>query len=1137
MRIRGSLALAAMLILGLLIAVEAARVARHLRGLRLELGQVKLSQLGDQTRRRLGALKEDVFITYYVTDRAGMPSAMRRVEQGVTDLLEAMRGAAGGRLRYQIVDPGTDSDLVRFASRRGVAPFRARSVERDAYSERTVWSTLAVSYGTRPESVINGIGPEHLPRLQKVLVEYLEQMDRPRRPIIALAAPPSFSGLSAALSEKAQVVTADLTAGRPIPPEADLLLWMDPEVVTGSRLKELQEFILKGRSVLFAGSESTAALAEVNGTAALSLGKSTYPAETLLAHFGLRPVRGLFLDKYAGQLPWKDKKLDAPFLVRSIAYSQNFRGLRGQPNGNLLFLAPTPIALDGERLAERGWTPQVLITTSEQTAMEPLPAGPVPLADLTLEKGEAVQKEPLMVLLRPDDPWKGSVIACAAATPFEDGFFKEEGVAHRRLLQTLLDNLVPLDRLVINRAGIVRPEPLPELSFSSRLFWRTAAVLVFPSALLLLALRRGVFRRKREPGLERRNRVQGVVFRGALGLCAVLLAVWLGAAPRIRLDLTGGELNRLAPQTRALAARARGEGAVEAELVFSSEDRLPPNLRPQVKRLRDLLRELESAGAELKVTRTYPEDLDPPARARLGALGLAPVKITTRDEEVTTVRTVYSGLRLSGRGRSEVLRFPGAASFENLEFRLAFALWRLETGRRPEIGFASDTPRLSAAEAYEYYQTQGLFAPMGTDVYSLARDFLLGCDFRITHINSREPQFPAKPDLLVWLQPRRPVEKLMNDMIGYLHMGGRVLLAAQHFNIQSRQFRGTGFKMVYWPQPQAPDVERYYFPEIGIDMVREVLFDELKTFITTDTQVNRAAVRPDFDQQTSALPFLIRAAAANFSPLSPFTAGVGDQAFIWGSFLRWDEEKLKALGIRATPVITTSERCWTYAWKGGWIPDELLDGPPPGADGKSAWLGKKPLAVLFEGSFPKREIVRPELAAPATAPPLASLAPGAAAKTDPTPVPAATPAALPAPAPAPALSPAPPAPPPAGPPAPPAAPAPATPPPPPAPEEPGKDGKLLFIACSDMFKNHRLFVPEFRADRLLLNAVASLALTEDLAAVAGRRSVPRGFDFVEPRARVWWRVIVLAGWPLVILSLGFWRWWSEIQRRETAGRS
>lgn len=1144
------------LLLGILAAVWSARVAAHFRGVRLELGRVKLSRLDEETRRRLETLKDDVFITYYVSERSRMPSNMRRVERGVTDLLEALRGASRGRLGYQIVDPGTDADLVRFASHRGVAPFRSRSVERDSYSERTVWSTLGISHGPRAESAINGIGPEHLPRLQKVLMEYLNQLgafppasageERPRKAVIALASGGRTRELAAALSEKARVVEVDLQAGMAIPPEADVLFWIDPGEVTPAHLRQLQQFLDRGRSVLVSGSELRAEYREADGKLVLTLKPSGFAAEALLAHFGLRPVRGLVLDKSAEQVPFKDQRIDAPFLLRCNPYQQNFRGLKGQPNGGLVFLAPTPLALVGEELAERGWSAQVLATTSDQSYLDAIPQGPVSSADLTLPRGEPVPKQPLMVLLKPADPWRGSLIACGASTPFVDGFLAREGAAHRRLLQTLLENLTPLDRLVINRAGILRPEPLPEMSWTSRFAWRGAALVPWPALLLAIALWRGAFPRRPPRALERRTRAWGFALRGALALAAAVLAVRFcaTAADVLRLDLTAERLNELAPETRALAAKARGEAAVRAEIYFSPQDRLPPSLRPFPKRMRAALGELQRAGADVAVSLLHPEDLDREERGRLSAQGIEPVKITTRDEETTTVRTVYSAVRLSSGSRSEVLRFPGAASFENLEFRLAFALWRLQTGRQPHIAFASDTPRLSAAEAYELYQQQQLFAPMGTDVYSLARGFLEGCDFRVTHLNTREPVLPEKMDLLVWLQPRRPVEKLLNELVRYLHQGGHVLLAAQHFNIQSRQYRGTeykladgtpakGFHMVYWPQPQAPDLERYYFPEIGIDMVREVLFDELRTYITTDTQVNRASMRPDFDQQTSALPFLVRAAAANFNRSSPITRGAGDQAFIWGSFIRWDEAKLKAQGIRATPLITTSEKAWSFLWKGGWIPEEMLEGPPPGPKGKPQWLGKLPLAVLFEGQFPLKEIVRPENAAPfgpptGAAPPAGTAAPPPA--TSPTPPSGAPPAAGPpagaatspagtaGPPPAAAIPSRAAAPPPAA-----ATPTTASPTPPAgaAAEEaaPAAPGTLLLIGSSEMFKNHRLLVPGFRADHLLLNAVAALALPAELAAVASRRPVIRGFDYLEPGSRLNWRTFVLLAGPALFCLL------------------
>ena len=72
-----------------------------------------------------------------------------------------------------------------------------------------------------------------------------------------------------------------------------------------------------------------------------------------------------------------------------------------------------------------------------------------------------------------------------------------------------------------------------------------------------------------------------------------------------------------------------------------------------------------------------------------------PVKVSTREEEATVVRNVYCHLRLRRGDRSEILRFPEVASFEALEFKVAFALWRLVNGRSPHVVFVSDSPRLA----------------------------------------------------------------------------------------------------------------------------------------------------------------------------------------------------------------------------------------------------------------------------------------------------------------------------------------------------------------------------------------------------------------------------------------------------------
>ena len=1042
---------AAACVLLFLVAVFAVKVARHIGVPPLEPGRFQPTRVSPETRARLAALPDEAFLTYFVSDRARMPSRMRDVERGVTDVLAALRRASGGRLEYQVVDPSDDPDLQRYAARRGIAPFRSRSVERDAYRERTVWSALSIAAGDHPESAISDVGPEHLPRLQALVLEHLAQMEKARRPVVALSRTAGFSELLAALGSTADVVVADPSGGR-LPERADLLFWLDP-AGRPEELRSVDDFLSHGGSVVVAGSDK--AVEARGGLNAVRFERTGSDMEAVLDHFGLRALPGLVLDAVAEEAPGGGASV--PFFVRALPYSQDFRSLRGEPNGALLFLAPTAIGLNGPGLEDRGLTADVIVTTSDRTSVVPLPEAEVSAADLTPDRGEPAPKLPLAVLLRSTEPGKGVVVAFGATTPFADGFFGARGAAHGPLLKTLLGNLASPERLALRRAGLSRPEPIPEPSWGSRVAWRGAGVLLFPALLGAVALtRRTPAERVRRQGDAPWWRLPAQV---ALGLVAVALAVLLVAPAGLQADLSRGALNRLAPETRAIASRMRGERRVRAEVVFSAPDRLPPAMRPRLAQLLESLRELGRAGAELSVVRTRPEDLGADAVQRLKADGIEPLRMVARDEDTTVVRTVFSSLRLSSAGRSEVLRFSGPASFETLEFRLAFALRRLETGVRPVVAFAADTPRLTPAEAHEQYQTQGLMAPMGKDVYSLARELLEECGFVVAHVDSRKPVLPAAYDLLVWFQPRRPMEDLMNAAIRTLHAGGRVLIAAQHFNVQSRQYRGTGFRMVYWPQPQWPELDEKYLPGIGIHLVREVLFDELSTRIATDAQVNRAS-RPEMDRQVSTLPFVLRASASDFAPGSRITAGLGDQAFVWGSYISWDEARLRQLGLRAKPLITTSDRSWSFAWKGRWIPDDVLAGPPRGPDGAPVWLGKQALAALFEGTFPFEVVVRE--------------AGGSAPRATPETAAAAPPS--------------------------------------------GGEGRLLLVGCSEMFKDHRLREPEFRADHLLLNAVATLALDDALAAVASHRSSAPGFGRVEPRVRLAWRAVVVGAMPLALLA-------------------
>lgn len=1074
-----NLLLLTLVAIGLVTSGLATRVLSHFPGNRLEWSRIKRTTLTPELENKLGALHDDVFLTFYVTRRERMPSQLRHVESEVVELLDAMARHGRGRVDWRLVDPTDDEDLQRFAARRKVAPVRVRSVAHDRYSEQEVYATLTIEYGPRPPALIEGIGPEHLPRLQQIVLAQLAQLETPRKPVFAVAAArEGLAGLRGFLATKGEVREVDLERGQAIPKDADVLFYVAPQKVESTLLRRLDHFLSVGGSAVVIGSPIDARLDP--GLARLDVGPGNEAIDEVLKRFGIRAVPALLIDaKSAGQnLPTGE--IGSPFRCGCLTLNQDFQALSRDPRGTILFVAPTPLQLDAERLEALGMRAEVLATTSDETRLLPITSRATIDATNASSVGEPVAKQPLLVWAQPNERFRGTLVAAGSLSLIDDLYFGIDKLANQRTIETIVETLTKDDRLVMRRAGIVKPEPLPELAASSRLFWRFIVVFSFPLALVLVFLvRRSRSSVSGSAAAGVRGRGLALALRVAAGVVVLALAVRAIAGAGIESDWTSRNVNALAPHS-AVVAKA-SSSAVEVEMLFSDDSRLPPELRSPVRALAEELARFRRAGANLAVERVRPEDLDAEARAALEAAGVRATRASSELEEVTTVRSFYAALRITGNGRTEVLPFDRLLDFENAEFRIAYALDRLRTGKRARVAFASDIPRMSAGEAYSLFQQRGLIPPQGKDVYSVSREWLERCEFEVIHVNPRSPQLPSELDALVWMQPRRSVVEMLDVFVGYLYRGGKALVCAQHFSMQARQYRGRDLDFVYWPQPQSPDVEEYYYPDLGIEMKREVLFDHNDFPIALETQLHRSG-RREFEVQELAKPFCIRASASRFDRESVMMRGLSDQPFLYGAYFAIDESKLKQFGLSARTLIATSPEAWSFDWKGGWIPHGMMKGPGASLEERKSekddidqvpekYLGSVPLALDVRGQFPwpKLKFEQPSRTMNADGTTLEeSVIP---------PYPVAEPTAE------------------------------------------AKPGRLVMIGQSEMWKDSWLLQlrARFRPEQLLLNAVADLALGSEFAAVMAHRPGNEGFERVSERRVVEWRAFVVFGAAVILV--------------------
>ena len=940
---------AALLLLG--VTVYAGRLLRVAGpALLVDLGGQHAASLPPALRRQLTDLDGELTATLFVSARERLPSHLQDVEETACALLEAMVDAGDGAFSYRVIDPDLSGAAgARYAAARRVSPIRVRRVVDDAESQAEIWSSLVFSRegrNRRDDVLIQGIENAHLPHLAHLVAAYLAAEVAPPQPAFALSSPAGYRQLPAYLSQHGPVVEIDVDGSGQIPEDVDVLFWIEPRQATPRHIAAVRRFLASGRSVVLAGSAydvryTAAAQNEVRFRI-----EGTGPAwERLLEPFGLQPIADLVMDRNAGAVTVAvdgvPRLVDAPFHLRNLPAFRDFRPFRTPARGGLSFVGASPLRIDPRRVAEAGYRAHVAATTTEHAWVRALPIADFGVQDLTADL--PVPKQNLMVLLTPDDPWAGQLLVLASASPFRDGILEQAGFGHAVFVRDLARTFADPERLVRLRVDRRRPAALPPMSDGARIGWRLVVVGLVAAAWLALALtrlvreHRGDLWRGRTGGPRRRWRPVVVV----IGLAAAF-TVLRGPLAGLRFDFTAAGVHT--PDPDLVDELRRRAGSLRAELVQSPPSQLPARVRTVGERVLAVLTE---AGVPVEIQRP---DLGDMARRALAADGLVPFEVerVQRDTSVTT--EIYSSLRLHAGQQATVIPRLDEHTAAHLDFLLAAALRRLEASA-PVVTVISDLPRLSPAEALEDYQKKGLSAPQGVDVYGRAKQLLRDYGYDVRHVSLREPVFPDTPAAILWFQPRRDSTPILTQMSEHLARGGRAVVATQHFNIQQRQYRGTGFGTVHWPQPQFQDLDRY-LRLLGVEQVREVLMDRTRHHLELATQVNRSAVR-EYDPQQVALPFLIRAVGANFSAASPITRNLGDLLFIWGNRFSLDADALAAAGMRADVLVTTTDQAWSYDWHGGWLPPEALQ---PGG-----YLpGRQPLAVALSGSFPAVDVVRTE---------------------------------------------------------------------------------------------------------------------------------------------------------------------------------
>jgi hypothetical protein len=495
--------------------------------------------------------------------------------------------------------------------------------------------------------------------------------------------------------------------------------------------------------------------------------------------------------------------------------------------------------------------------------------------------------------------------------------------------------------LRVNRSG--RPM-IHQVSGRQRFFWRLVGVFAIP-ALLLVILAVKIIRVH-----EFRQPVRLLDLAIAAGFVAGIVLVTgmkmtLRPAGAFRYDISRERASAVDPRAAQWLATLQKPATVR--YFTSPPNDMPINARDMENHVYTQLQALADASAgKLTIAREIvpggAAEENKTLRATLDRFSIKPFKMRLIEEDRYVEKNVYSGLAFEYGGAVETIPQLTRQNAQRIEFLVVAAFKRLSDGKKPRIALVADMPHLSAGEFWELQQLESKIMPRSEDVYAGLIHILKNEGYQVTVYDSKaENRFTE--DLLIFLQPWVVSDHMHKEFNRYLRAGGKVMLASQHFNMQVRKYSGLAYEVSYWPGPQFIRINELLEP-YGIELVREVFFDQSKASIQTREQVRWGAYKKVGRTAPDAQPFIIRTVPSNYSAQSPITSRLSDILFIWGNRWRMDTEKFPE-GLAWHPLIRSTPDSWGYDWQGGFIPPDILKGGDYLDEGQ-------PLAVLVEGVFP-----------------------------------------------------------------------------------------------------------------------------------------------------------------------------------------
>lgn len=394
---------------------------------RADLTQDKIYTVSEATRDLLSKVDSEVQVKVYITPRDKMPTQMRSLETQITDKLDEMRIAAGGKLAFDVVyleaaniqyttpqdeegEKTEDEAIEKRMLDKGVEPFSVQAITQDEMTNRLVYSSIGVGYRDKAEEILpqvipdemggGGYGSVPLSQLEYRLANTVYKMTRPKPPVVALVAPKEaiamdpqmramlmqmgqrvpeqddpYEYLQAVLEmEKYEVRRVDLTKESPLPDEFDTLVVVNPRSFNERQLWEINRALHSGKPVVMAVQNYEWNYQATRQGNQLSRREENPGVNPLLEQYGLGVSKAVLMDTSHTTLTMQGGQglqalMGQPFKLPTHIMVANDTMESTSPITNrlsaILYLWGTALEMNEAKMKELGLESQVLMRTTD----------------------------------------------------------------------------------------------------------------------------------------------------------------------------------------------------------------------------------------------------------------------------------------------------------------------------------------------------------------------------------------------------------------------------------------------------------------------------------------------------------------------------------------------------------------------------------------------------------------------------------------------------------------------------------------------------------------------------------------------------------------------------------------------------